>query len=141
MPGFDMSRVLELKRRMVSETNIPEIVNYFLDEFATNSDFMEAQETVEWDRLPDVLKNAIYELMQRILGPKRYVIGISSFEVPGWNLLHGSLTIDNKHGLFLWAPDLNTGIVNLSIETEAGNNHTARFTLAWPEDKAKRWVN
>ncbi|MBM3737151.1 MAG: hypothetical protein FJW39_15330 [Acidobacteria bacterium] len=141
MPAFDLMRIHELKRRMVSERNLHSIVDYYIDNLGMDRDFLGLGAPVEPECLPSYIQRGISQFVARVMGPVGCLIELLPVEIPGAQLMHGNLAVNGGHGLFVWATDLDLGIVTFHAETADGNVHCGRVTMTRLEELSPSRVN
>lgn len=124
----------ELKRRLAAGKKLHEVVTYFFDNFADNPEFQKAGHARE--EIPRELQEAAARVIGAIWSKSLFVLQWILVEVPSMNFMHGTLTVDGKQGMVLWAPDIMVGLIAITVDPATSKTTYARISLT-PASAAK----
>jgi hypothetical protein len=133
---IDSQTLNELKRKMATDKEIAHAMEFFFDHFVDSPGFMSLGYAKE---LPEEVKQGVYQALGTAFGKARFLIEWLTGEIPEMQIIHGTVSIDGKPGVILWASDIKTGI--LSIPKEVGSAELLYIRLSLTPQRDKRTVN
>jgi hypothetical protein len=109
---------------MLHPTNYELAVNYFLEEFAGDADFIRASDKDDAPHLVAVLS----VIMSKALGKRVMVEGAQISHLREHRFFHGNAQVDGRVVLFFYFAEADTGVPTL-IPGVRGAMEVARFRL------------
>ncbi len=105
---------------------------YFLDNFAENNDFMDAGETKDEHSL---LVNVIAVAIGRLFGANKVVIDkLAIIEITEHKFYYGVCLANGMMTAFIYAEDINTGLLNILTSLLEGRQDIIRFSKTELDD-------
>ncbi len=128
VPGgrVDRTRLAVLREKVVTATDLSDVVRYFFDELADKPGFLELGERFTDATLSEVLGQVVIRIVPG--GARR--IELVLLRLPEDRFVHGTLAMPRWHGTFLYFEDIRRGV--LALGGMAGPMHFARFTVVEP---------
>lgn len=123
---MDLSRLEELKRRLVHEKDFMKIWGYFLDEFATELDFIKLGEPIRHENL----ELAIAQIGLQMFPRDGNVTRVGLIRVPDHRFIHGNVNVAGRVGGILYFEDIRVGLVAVSEHFPSDETKFARFSTA-----------
>jgi hypothetical protein len=120
---MDLSKLQELKRRLVHEKDFLKIWGFFLDEFATDLAFIELGEPIRDEALETTIAHVGLQMFPRAGNS----IEVRLIRLADQQLLHGNVVVAGQVGGVLYFEDVRVGLVAVS-ESLSGETKFARFS-------------
>lgn len=119
---MDGARFLVLKEKLQAAHEFRDVVNYFLDEVATQPGFLDWGHPVQHP----FLESIITQVAQQCLPPPVQIMGLILTRLPEQAFIHGGCIVNGHPGTMLYFEDLQMGLFTLAITGTA--TKFARFT-------------
>jgi phenylpyruvate tautomerase PptA (4-oxalocrotonate tautomerase family) len=113
-----------LRERMLHPTDYELAVNYFLEEFCGDADFVRASDKEQMPHLVAVLT----QVVSKSLGKKVELQGVLVSYLRAHRFVHGNAQADGRIVLFFFFEEANTGLAMI-IPGIRGQGDMARFHL------------
>jgi hypothetical protein len=114
----------ELRARMLHPTDYEKAINYFLEEFAGDPDFVTASDV---DSLPHLVE-VLGQVASKDLGRTVEVEGALVSNLRTHRFIHGNAQVDGRIVIFFYFQDADAGILFI-IPGIHGEGYVARFRL------------
>jgi hypothetical protein len=121
---MDLSKLDELKRRLVHEKDFMETWNFFLDEFATDLDFIDLGEPTRDEAIETTIAHIAIQMFPRD-GNK---IQLLLIRLADRGFVHGNVIVAGRAGGMLYFEDVRVGLVAVSEMPPSDETKFARFT-------------
>lgn len=131
MPQITSEQVSELKRRLATAKEIASVMEFFFDEFTSRPEFLAAGIPRP---VPEVVAETVDFAVTHALKQSNSVLAFSTVELPEFQLLHGTVVVNGKLGVLLWASDIQTGILSLPAEIDSPETCYMRLSV-FPDPK------
>ena len=122
-----------LKQKVFWAKDFAEPWKYFLSNFAENHEFMDAGETKDGHSL---LINVIAIAASQLFGTNKVIIDkLVIIEITGHKFYHGICLINDMMTAFIYAEDINTGLLTILTSLLEGRQSIIRFSKTEPDDE------
>lgn len=111
-----------LRERLEHPTDYEKAITYFLEEFAGDAEFIRQSEAESAPALTAILTRIVGQM----LPGTRQLEHPAVFRLAGHAFLHGNAVIDRRALVFIFFPEINTGVAAL-IPGAQGAMEVARF--------------
>jgi hypothetical protein len=121
---MDLTRLQELKRKLLQEAQLPPVWGYFLDHFGDKQEFR-----VLGDRVNHPFVEAVVtEVGKQLFGPKKSVRDLILKRIDDANFIHGGFMIDGHIGGVIYFEDEQMGLVMVAEMPPSIEVKYARFS-------------
>jgi hypothetical protein len=134
MNQISPERVSELKRMIVTNQDIGEVVTFFFDHFAESPGFVDLGYSKD---LPDNVKAGVTQGITQGLGRPAKSIDWVTIEIPEMCIIHGTIIVDGKVGAVVWAPDIQIAIASIPKKVGSSDLLSMRLSFTPATDKKK----
>ena len=121
---MDLSRLEELKRRLVHETDFMGVWGFFLDEFATDMAFIDLGEAVR----DETLEATIHHVAAQMFPRPAMAIMIRLIRLADRQFVHGNVNVDGRIGGLIFFEDIRVGLIAVSEHVPSDETKFARFS-------------
>jgi len=127
MPTSDLP-ANKLKRKLATGKDFAAVMRFFFDSFVDQPDFLNAGHPIT---VPSDLEEAIGKVVAHVWPKRNVITEWKIVEVPLLGIIHGTVMMNGKPSVLLWAPDIGMGIIALP-DVLTGNTMYARITVSQP---------
>jgi hypothetical protein len=103
----DLSRLQELKHKLLHDKDLAPVWLYFLDHFAENSDFIALGEQVQHPLVESVIQQVSKQLFPR----DGAIVGMLLTQIDEPKFLHGGFFMGLRPGGVIFFEDVNMGLI------------------------------
>ena len=121
---MDLSKLDELKRRLVHEKDFTKTWGFFLDEFATDQDFIDLGEAVS----DEAIETTIAHIALQMFPHDGNVTQTRLIRLADQRFVHGNVIVAGRVGGMLYFEDVRVGLVAVSEKFPSDETKFARFT-------------
>jgi hypothetical protein len=123
---MDLSRLQELKRRLVHEKDFMKVWGFFLDEFATDLEFIKLGEPIKHHNL----ELAVAQIGLQMFPRDGTITMVGLIHLADQHLIHGNVNVAGRVGGVLFFEDIRVGLVAVSDHFPSDETKFARFSTA-----------
>ena len=123
---MDLSRLQELKRRLVNDKDLMKLWGFFLDEFAANLEFIEQGAPTQDQSLETTIAHIALQMFPR----DGNVTMTRLVKLPDQHFIHGSVNVAGRVGGVVYFEDIRVGLVAVSDLFPSDETKLARFSTA-----------
>lgn len=121
---MDIKRLEELKRQLVHTRDFREVWDFFLDEFATNPEFIELGEPYRHEEM----ELALAQIGLQMFPSDQTATAIRLIRLEDQGFIHGNVNVDGRVGGVLYFEDIHVGLVAVSDHFPSDETKMARFS-------------
>lgn len=123
---MDLTKLQELKRRLVHDKDFMKTWTFFLDEFATELDFIKLGEPVRHENL----EMAIAQIGIQMFPRDGTVTQVGLIRLADQHFIHGNVNVMGRVGGVIYFEDIRVGLVAVSEHFPSDETKFARFSTA-----------
>ena len=124
----------ELKKRLVADKDLGKVQDYFFRNFVERGTLLSMGRPLPNERGTHLIK-IVSEAYARYANERLLSVDTQFVEVPQYNLIHGSVTVNGKQGSLLYCEDLGVGLFTLVWNPRTGETKYVRFVVDKPVTK------
>jgi hypothetical protein len=121
---MDLSRLQELKRRLVHDKDFMKVWEFFLDEFATDLAFIELGEPVRDEPLETTIAHVGLQMFPR----DATATLVRLIRLADQQFVHGNVNVAGRVGGVLYFEDIRVGLVAVCDHLPSDETKFARFS-------------
>lgn len=122
---MDLSRLEDLKEKLVNSKDLSVVGNYFFDHFGEDSDFLDLGKPERHE----VLEEFIAALGHKLCGGKCVVTNLLLIHVPDTQFIHGGCFINGRLANVIYFDDIEVGLLCLVPAKPDGQTMFSRFSV------------
>ncbi|GBC91879.1 hypothetical protein HRbin15_00339 [bacterium HR15] len=115
-----------LKRKMVNESDLKKVFNYFFDHFGEDTEFIKSCTPIRHELLIQLLPTLVREL----LPGRNQIMNLLLLHSAEHHFIHGGFNVDGFLGTLIYAEDIQTGIIALAEFPSTGIVRFLRFNAS-----------
>ena len=124
--GFDTELISEFKRRLATVKELNEIMEFFLDKLGDSQTFLAMG---YGKKPPPKLEAAVNIIISRAVPGDMHLVTWCLREIPAFNLIHGTATIDGVMSVLVYGCDIDMGVMAIPRNPATGEMLYARVTV------------
>ena len=121
---MDLSRLQELKKKLINDKDLLQIWGFFLDHLGENVAFLDLGEQVRHPFLEEILPRLGVQMFPQTAT----VCEMRLVRLADQQFIHGSVTVGGRYGGVLFFEDVQVGLLAVSDHFPSDETKCARFS-------------